>query len=677
MMLRGGRLLPLVLLLGCALGATARAEESEEREALEIEVPVETIEVRGDIDEIPTLDPTVFATVIGSDEFDGRVTSIPDLLRETVGVQIQNLGGEFATVSIRGSTAEQVVVYLDGVPLNQALGGGVNLADLPLAQVESIEIYRGSTPASLPAASIGGAIVIHSRRPTSGPTGSVSASFGSYDSGEVIASFTGSRERFHYSFGIDGAASDGDFTFLDDNGTPQEGSDDSMTLRSNNDFKRLHLSGQGAFSLGRRSRLSLTTDLFRREQGVPGLSANQSETARLDTSRMLARAEVETPGLYGGHLLLRGALDFTRFDEEFDDSAGDLGFAIPRKTENRIDSFGQEFGAVIVASRHQAISFNASRRDETADLKNQLLAQPDLGEANRITSSFTLEDQISLAGDRVILTPSLRHERWDNRFRPGDSTATVPPSLEESDGETLGRIGLRLMLRDGLTLKANYARFLRLPAFTELFGNRGSVLGNPALLPERGRIADIGIEVVRVRPERFVRRTRGGLTLFETLADDLILFVPNSQSTVVALNIGRARIRGAELSLAFLLGDRFSAGLNATHQRAVDDSGGVFDGNQLPGRPRDELSADAGLDLWRGRLFYRFTYVGENFVDKSNTESAALPSRYLHDVGYRIDMPHGLRAIIEVKNVADDQNVDVARFPLPGRSLRVRLTWQF
>jgi iron complex outermembrane receptor protein len=676
-MMERRRLLPLALLLGWALPSATPAEESDEREIPEIQAPVETIEVRGDIDEISTLDPTVFATVIRAADFSGRVTSVPDLLRETVGVQIQSLGGEFATVSIRGSTAEQVVVYLDGVPLNRALGGGVNLADLPLAQIESIEIYRGSTPASLPAASIGGAIVIHSRRPTSGPAGSLSGSFGSFGGSEAIVAFSGSRERSHYSFGLDRATSNGDFTFLDDNGTPQEGSDDSRTRRSNNDFTRLHLSGRGSFTLGRRSKLSVTTDLLRREQGVPGLSANQSETARLDTSRMLARAEVETPGLFGGRLLVRGALDYTRFDEEFDDSAGDLGFAVPRKTDNRIDSFGQEFGVVIVASRHQAVSFNASRRDETADLENRLLTQPDLGEANRITSTFTLEDQIALAGDRLILTPSLRHERWDNRFRPGASTASVPPSLEESDTETMGRIGMRLALHEGLALKANFARFLRLPDFTELFGNRGSILGNPALLPERGRIADIGIEAQRDRPGHLVRHARGSLTLFETLADDLILFVPNSQSTVVAVNIGSARVRGAEFSLALAFGDRFSAGLNATHQRAVDDSGGVFDGNQLPGRPRDELSADAGLDLWHGHLYYRFTYVGENFVDKSNTESAALPSRYLHDIGYRIDLPHGLRAVVEVKNLTDDQNVDVARFPLPGRSLRGRLTWQF
>ena len=51
-------------------------------------------------------------------------------------VNVRRYGGlgSFSTLSIRGSTSEQVQVYLDGVLLNQALGGGVNLGNLPLAR---------------------------------------------------------------------------------------------------------------------------------------------------------------------------------------------------------------------------------------------------------------------------------------------------------------------------------------------------------------------------------------------------------------------------------------------------------------------------------------------------------------------------------------------------------------
>src|SRR3989449_9009126 len=140
-----------------ASGARAADDPTAQAEAPPApQGPVETVEVRGAAEGPAALDSTAFATVIRAEDFAGRVTSVPELLREAVGVQVRGLGGEYATVSIRGSTAEQVVVYLDGVPLNRALGGAVNLADLPLGQVESIEVYRGFTPAGVPAASVRG-----------------------------------------------------------------------------------------------------------------------------------------------------------------------------------------------------------------------------------------------------------------------------------------------------------------------------------------------------------------------------------------------------------------------------------------------------------------------------------------------------------------------------------------
>src|SRR3989442_14719286 len=121
---------------------------------------VEMVDVKSSAERPPALAPYAFATVIEAADFADRVTSVPELLRESVGVQVQSLGGEFATVSVRGPSAEQVVIYLDGVPLNRALGGAVNLAELPLGQIESIEIYRGFTPASLPSASTAGGLSI-------------------------------------------------------------------------------------------------------------------------------------------------------------------------------------------------------------------------------------------------------------------------------------------------------------------------------------------------------------------------------------------------------------------------------------------------------------------------------------------------------------------------------------
>ncbi|MDA0708810.1 MAG: carboxypeptidase-like regulatory domain-containing protein, partial [bacterium] len=54
-----------------------------------------------------------FVTVISRESFEGREVSLPDVLAEATGVQIKRLGGlgAFSSISLRGSSSEQVEVY--------------------------------------------------------------------------------------------------------------------------------------------------------------------------------------------------------------------------------------------------------------------------------------------------------------------------------------------------------------------------------------------------------------------------------------------------------------------------------------------------------------------------------------------------------------------------------------
>ena len=636
-------------------------------------MPPETVTVRESPDGAAA-DPTGFSTVIRADDFADRITTLPDLLRAAVGVQIKSLGGDFATVSIRGSSAEQVVVYLDGVPLNRALGGGVNLADLPLAQIDSIEIHRGFTPAGLSTASIGGAILIHSKAAGPGAHGEVKASAGSFGSGAVSGSWSATHDRGAWLLGVDAATSQGDFTYHDDNGTPLEPGDDATTRRVNNAFTHGHLLARGSVQAGR-TRLSFNGDLFGREQGVPGIDAFQSEHSRYDNSRLILSTQAEAPGLLGGRLLLRGGVAGTRYNERFDGATGEVP-SFDRRTDNRIASLDGDFGGTLVAGGHQAFSFLAALREETADLRNGVLDPPEIGKATRTVSTFTLEDQIELASGRLVLNPSLRHERYGGSFEPGPSAGIVPKEAPDA-AVTTGKAGFRVRAAEGLQVRGNAGSFLRLPDITELFGDQGSVKGNPGLVPEHGWNADLGVIGETTRPRGSLRSARVEASLFQTEATDLIVYVPNAQNSVIAQNIGRARIRGLELSFGMLLGRRFSGSFNAVHQTAVDTSDRFSAGNQLPGRPQDELSAEAGLALGKGRLAYEFTYVGSNYVNTVNTASGLLPARYLHDLSYRLRLPRQMEATFQVRNLLDEQTVDVARFPLPGRSFEARLAWAY
>ncbi|MEE9429673.1 MAG: carboxypeptidase-like regulatory domain-containing protein, partial [Melioribacteraceae bacterium] len=56
--------------------------------------------------------------------------SVAEILEQTPGLEIQSTGGVGSTkkASIRGSETNQVLVLLDGIPLNNQLGGGADLS---------------------------------------------------------------------------------------------------------------------------------------------------------------------------------------------------------------------------------------------------------------------------------------------------------------------------------------------------------------------------------------------------------------------------------------------------------------------------------------------------------------------------------------------------------------------
>jgi outer membrane cobalamin receptor len=635
--------------------------------------PTETVTVSAETDR-STADPTAFATVIRAADYADRITTLPDLLSEAVGVQVKSLGGEFATVSIRGSSAEQVVVYLDGVPLNRALGGAVNLADIPLVQLDSIEIYRGVTPASLSMASIGGAILLHSRAPGPGAHGEASATYGSYATAQVAGSYARGTERGDWLVAVDGATSDGDFTYTDNNATPFDPGDDILATRANNGFTRAHALLRGGLAAGP-ARITLLADLMGKDQGVPGIDSLPSESAHASVRRSLLSAGAEAPGLAGGRLLLRGSLQGTFDAESFDGSSGDIGYA-PRQTDTRMRSIGLETGGTWILTRHQALSFMGSLRDEGAEIHDDTPdTPPDRSEAGRRIAAATIEDQMTFAAGRIVLNPSLRHERYESRFTPG-ITSVASPSDDVADATTTGKIGLLARFSDRLALRANAGSFLKLPDLSELYGDQGSVIGNPALRPERGVNVDLGLTSELAHPHGALRQLRLEGVLFQTRASDLIIYTAVAPGTVQARNTGEALVRGIELSIALASG-RFNGTLSAVHQRAVDASDTYSSGYLLPGRPCDELNAGAGLRIGPGRAAWDFTYVGSNYVDIPNSDAGRLPARYLHDLSYRLFLAHRLDATFAVHNLFDDRTVDVARFPLPGRSFEGRLAWSF
>ena len=77
---------------------------------------------------------------------------------EVIGKSTESGLGSYSTLSIRGSNANQVRIYVDGVPLNNAQGGEVNLSDLSFDNLEKIEIYKSGSSPGFSGSAIGGTV---------------------------------------------------------------------------------------------------------------------------------------------------------------------------------------------------------------------------------------------------------------------------------------------------------------------------------------------------------------------------------------------------------------------------------------------------------------------------------------------------------------------------------------
>jgi outer membrane cobalamin receptor len=132
-----------------------------------------------EIDELR--DRPAFLTIIPMDDAGNRVSSAADYLARSVGVHVRSTGGygTYSTASVRGSSAKQVRVFLDGIPLNQAHSGVVDLADIPVSSLARIEVYRGFGPYDLSGSSIGGVVNLVTKKARPGGGGQISASYGS------------------------------------------------------------------------------------------------------------------------------------------------------------------------------------------------------------------------------------------------------------------------------------------------------------------------------------------------------------------------------------------------------------------------------------------------------------------------------------------------------------------
>ncbi|HET9597427.1 MAG TPA: TonB-dependent receptor, partial [Anaeromyxobacteraceae bacterium] len=580
-------------------------------------------------------DPTAAVTIVDAGRFAGETKSVADLLATAPGVAVNLYGGlgHLATASIRGSTGDQVPVFLDGLPLLAVGGGAVDLSRIPRQWIGRIEVVRGAEGARFGAAALGGVLNIVTR-PAAGAGWAAELSGGSYRTGSGSLEGSSGGESWGLLGALVAEGTGGQFPYIYDP-TPNGPSPPVALERTNN------AAASGGF-LGK----AWTTAGAGRVDGVLQLSGGRREVP--GSAPSLTPGDSQRDGRAG--LVLRWAAPASEDLQLSVDASGRL---------ERLDVTSAALGGGTARQRGAAGSATARAtrlagvHALTATLTGgaERLDSDGGGVHQRPTVALALADDMDLLGGGLRLSPAVRTDR-------------VGPFTGVS-----AKLGAAALVAGPLSARASAGRSFRPPSFAELYLEQAGVAPNPDLRPEEAWSADAALVL-----DGAAGRASAGA--FWTRYEDTIVYLQTFQR-YKPFNLRDADARGAEVELtsAPLGPARLSGQVAYTFLATETLTGAPADvGHDLPQRARHRAFARAGVAPGAFEAHVEAHLVAVQWRDLHNVDR--IPDAFLLHAGasLRVARRPDLAVHVEVKNLLDDRTTtDPFLNPLPARMVMVTL----
>ena len=544
-------------------------------------------------------------------------TSLAELLQARAGAEIAVNGGpgQTAGIFLRGTNANHVVLLVDGVRVNSASSGTNAFENIPLAQIERIEIRRGPSSSLYGADAIGGVIQVFTRQ---GPRSEATIGVGTWRSYEASAGIGRVIGATRWSLQI-GAAGSSAFSATNPANIFSYDPDRDPTHNRHIGVSVEHAFAPGHTLIARALHSDRTTHFD------SGLDFNGNHSDDLNRQR-LASAAIEsrnriTEGWTSRLLLARGTDDgrisgiFPSVFRTDQDQAS---------WQNDIDALGGRL-ALGAEWRREKVASDTPFAVDTRSIRSVFASHAAQWGAH-------------------LLQVSARRD-----------------SNSQFGARTTGNAAYGFQLAPAWRVSASAGTAFKAPSFNDLYYASPFFSGNPALRPERSRSAEAALRYDD-------GALRAGLVAFESRIRDLIA-VDASFTTVD--NVAQARIRGGTADAALRAGI-WDARIEWTHQSAVNTDTGT----QLVRRARDHGSVGltAASGAWRAGI--DAVASGARFDAASNDAASRMGGYTLVNLhaAYRLTPEWTVSA--RLANAADKAYEQVRGYNTAGRNLFVSAAYQ-
>ena len=618
------------------------------------------------------------AQVILVDETSALHLSISDILAKEPGLIIRRLGarGSFSSLSIRGLGNNNVTFVLDGVPLISTSMGQPDLSLYPLEQIERIDIYRGDSPTSFNRG-LGGIVHLKTKLKLKDYT-QVKMKLGDFGAREVHLAQSVKIGGFRTTLTSSVEQSLGRFKYYDDQNTLYNLDDDQFRQRLNNHYTLF------AYGLNLRHAIADTKIIFNhngriRQQGVPGTGTIQAEQTSAKEHEFNQRLTLDSLSFLDKAIELKFAGDFLLTRRQFKDPQNEVGLGVS-SMHSELQQWGVDSGFRYRFNKQNMLSLNprwATKNYVQSENANEVSpleikhAEDSLyvGSTYRYTLSAFLKLKISLRHSSSKYTTTYKNTSPETEIR----SKTSP---------TMTLMGHYKKVSWGIHA-GDYHRF---PTLLEFYGDGGKTsVANMDLQPEQGQNVDLGLKF------KIIPNMQTSLNIYASKSQNMILILQNSQQTLRAENISKNLIYGAEIAEHIKLSP-IALKLSYTYLMAQDKSEILgFHDNRLPGLAPHNAQARISYKTARLTLYLENEFRAHAYLDRANQRR--IPQRFFHHMGFQTDFeksPWRFALVIhnllnkrfenislpdQIQNKARSGIVDYMGYPLPGRLVKISLTW--
>lgn len=590
-----------------AAGFTPSATEVAVRNGRMSEVSVRLVPIVARLDEFRVLavadTSAPNAVVFSRDDIErAGARDLADLIQTAPGVTVTRAGGpgQPARVSIRGSASSQVLIVLDGVPINNAISGGADLSRIDLERVERVTLLTGAQSARYGAGALAGVIEITSRRSTReltaatnlGATGEagISATVGTAHSAHdatITASVNGVLQQNR-----------GDFRYR----IPEvRGGGSARRLNAdvtNRNFVATSAVENGDYRVDLRGSMSLTT------RGMAGSVVQPSLTGRENSRRLGGSITAQWAP---GNWILSMTEDIANerghyadpsppFGRVYDDTTSATGFTTSARITRRFSSATVSGG---VDLRH--LSLRSNRLSASAPKSQQISGIWVTAQAGRNIGRKFAGSPVRLSADLALRT----------------------------DRESISReltFSPRLMLRaesGPLALSASTGSAYSPPSISDQFFHEGvQVRANPNLKPERVN-GDLELRLSMREQPLGPLMISADAAAFRSDITGMILWFPNFQF-VWSPNNYDVRRRGWEARTTISAPDAHLSIDASISTASVIYTGSVLSG-QVAYRPRLTATVQSSLIFSKVRADFTTRHTGLRRTVPGSTLNALAP----------------------------------------------------